>query len=248
MDSGSGSTRPSHFLIAAVGERPAFQRAVASAFGDLVDGSERFLTTSALPYERSDRPEPYRLTRDRSRRFLDRAFPHAVISVCSAEPHAEAGALLRAAAGPDATHPAALARVLVDAVAADVSAEPLDGARTDELDSLRAALPAHVGYEPSPDTVHVYDDAPAPRARIAEPHNRRRPPGSAWAPAADLICAFTDVIRLRHSGGALRSSARTAPPVLAGGPRTTPLPTQAPGAWQRADASPPTPHDTRRPQ
>ncbi|GAA3155488.1 hypothetical protein GCM10010521_49210 [Streptomyces rameus] len=216
MDNSSGSPRPSRLLIAAVGKRPAFQRTVATAFGDLVEGSQRILTTSALPYRHDDWPEPYRYTHGRARRFLDRALPHATITLCSAETLTEAATQLRAAAGPDGTNPATLALVLVDAVAAGVSDEPLDTSLTDELDALRAALPPHVGFETSPYTVHVYDDGPAPRARIAQPHNRRRLPGDDWVLAADVICAFTDVVQLQHTAGALRASARTAPPALAG--------------------------------
>ncbi len=207
---------PPHFLIVAVGKRPAFQRAVAAAFGDLVDRSERTLTTAALPYDTGDWPEPYRRTRDRSRRYLDRALPHAALTVCGAETLAAAGAPLSRAAAADTARATTLALVLVDAAAAGVCAGPLGSTLTEELDALRAELPAHIGFEASPYTVHIYDEAPEPRARIAEPYSRRRLPDRDWVLAADLICAFTDVIQTRHAKGAVRASARTAPPVLAG--------------------------------
>ncbi|MFJ7246767.1 hypothetical protein ACIQWA_19275 [Kitasatospora sp. NPDC098652] len=213
MDGTTGGSQPPRFLIAAVGKRPAFQRTVAAALGDLVEGSERTLTTAALPVGRSSWPEPYQRALDRSRRFLDRALPRARVALVLAETVAEAAQLIGEQAGED---PAMLALLLVDAAAAGLPVGPLDTAFADELAAMCEELPANVACEPSAYTVHVYEDAPAPRARIAQPYTSRRLPDQLWVLAADVLCAFTDVIQLRHTGGALRASARTAPPALAG--------------------------------
>ncbi|MGK5627559.1 hypothetical protein [Streptomyces sp. URMC 123] len=157
----------------------------------------------------------------KSLRFLDRALPAAVVHLVTADTARAAGRAVRALPPPDAG--ASVPLVLVDVEGAGLSADPFDrslpealAALAEELpEPLRVTLSAHgtLAYTDPASAAHPTPDAV--QVLVARPFSVRRLPADDWVLSADVICAFTDHVQLRHGGSALRAATRTGRSVLA---------------------------------
>jgi hypothetical protein len=116
-----------------------------------------------------------------------------------------------------ATRPAgrrALALVLVDAEGTEATA-PLDQTIDGALDRFRAAIPEGVDAEISPYTALVYEARRDDGVHVGRRYALRQPPDEPWVLGADVMCAFTDCVQLRHSALAAHLSADTSERTLA---------------------------------
>ncbi|MEV4442538.1 hypothetical protein AB0K09_26715 [Streptomyces sp. NPDC049577] len=244
MPSSPSSGLGHRFLILSIGKHPAFHTAVARALADLAEGSRRHLSGDAngvhpppattpgdRPGNRSgnrpgDRPEKipraYGRTLATARRFLDRALPEAEFHLVTAEtPAAAARALHHLVPAPPGT--ASVPLVLLDADGSGLNTDPFDRSVADALAGLAEDLPEALRDGPSPHDVLVYGDparetaggADTVRVRVARPYILRARPAEDWVLSADVVCALTDHVQLRHSGSALRAASRTGTSALA---------------------------------
>lgn len=198
-------------LVVSVSRRAGFHGTVRAALAEVAGTS--------FPDEAvGGHPEPaYRETVHRARRFLDRVLAPGAVDHLTADTLPDATALLCAAAGAEDRAPSTtLALLLVDAVAAGLSADPLAETVGGALAELAAAVPAKVRGDLSAYTVHVYDSAEQPPVRLGRPYAFKQLPDEPWLLAADVVCAFADFVQFRHPAETIR--ARSAPRrVLAAG-------------------------------
>jgi len=166
----------SRFALVVVTDRRLVADAAARALDDLRRAGDRPGWTAAQ-----------REVVTRARRYLQHAAPDAAYPLVVVERLADVPAAL--------TEPGVLALLVIDHHAH----RPRFGAPTTTAAELSAlALPAHVTFQPSPASVHVYTE-PDDVALAAEPWTTRWLPADEWVIEADLVCAFTDAIQNHHA-------------------------------------------------
>ncbi|GAA2136344.1 hypothetical protein GCM10009760_15780 [Kitasatospora kazusensis] len=197
---------PERLLAVSVGKAPGFHDTVTAALADALGDP------SAHPAGWAGHHPAYGETVRRARRFLGRALAGQQVEQVRVDTLSEVADALREAV--DGGRPATLALLLVDAVGAGLSADPLTETVGPALHELRAGLPQDVRADLSAYTVQVYaDDAGAPeRARLAPPYTVRRLPGEPWLLAADVVRALADFAQFHDAADVLRE---TAPPARA---------------------------------
>lgn len=193
------------FFVLSISKRADFHERIATGLNDLMEGSVNpSISTPA-----------YGETLARSRRFLDRAVPGLDIRIVTAESTSAAARAVR-----ESPLGAALSLVLIDAEGAALSADPFDHSLPEALGRLADALPEPLRATLSAHSTYVYGtggEAPEnlAAAQVARPYVLRALPADAWVLAADVICAFTDHVQLRHTGSALRAATKKGPSALA---------------------------------
>ncbi|MBB4895514.1 thiamine pyrophosphate-dependent acetolactate synthase large subunit-like protein [Streptomyces olivoverticillatus] len=212
------------FLILSVGKHPAFHAVVAGALGELTTGSRRRLgpgdggnTILKSSSHSAEPPAAHAETLARALRYLDRALPEAELRHVTADTLPAAARALRELPPPPAGGES-LPLLLVDADGAGLGTEPFDRALPDALAALADDLPAHLRSTLTAHGTLVYDAAaPAGTARVhvARPYVLRALPAHDWVLSADVVCAFTDHVQVRHTGSALRTATRTGTSALA---------------------------------
>ncbi|MDX2679224.1 hypothetical protein [Streptomyces soliscabiei] len=181
-------------LLAVVTDRSVVAEAAATALHDLTTGSGRKLHISAVTAHPS-RPQPaeeHATVIGRARRFLDHALPDAEFALLVTDSLDVLPEALTACADGN---PAALRLLVIDhgAYRTEHATHAPWQAR---LESLTAALPGHITFEPSPLSVHLYGEPGATLAYEAGLFTRRWMPDEDWVVATDLVCAFTDSLQM----------------------------------------------------
>ncbi|MGH4033585.1 hypothetical protein ACQB60_32170 [Actinomycetota bacterium Odt1-20B] len=156
----------------------------------------------------------YREILARSRRFLDRAIPGLEIGIITADSTTTAADAVR-----ESPLDAALSLVLIDADGSGLNTDPFDSSLPEALDQLADGLPEALRATFSAHSTYVYGITATAEslaaAQVARPFTLRALPADAWVLAADVICAFTDHVQLRHTGSALRAATKKGPSALA---------------------------------
>jgi hypothetical protein len=185
-----GPGRPD-FTVVCVSARPSFRIAVGAAFGALTGGrgTRQLVGDGPVAAAPTPRPSAFGEVLSRALGYLDKTLPEATIRLLYVESGTEVlRRVLREGAGR-------IAMLIVDA---DSWPQPPDALGPDTIEAAISRWPTETRPEVSPYGVYVYHQPGKHQVQPAVRYTWRQLPVEHWVLAADLVCAFTDYVEVRH--------------------------------------------------